>query len=73
MDEATQRFARESAILVKMLRDGDPDSEAHARIAVTQAKTVKRAATVLVQELARHRDKLQPTEAQAHDRDQDPT
>lgn len=70
MDEATQRFARESVILLKMLGE-DLQSEVHTQLTLRQAKTVKRAATVLVQDLARHRDKLQPGGTSTDEREQD--
>jgi hypothetical protein len=56
---AADKFEREVDILWITLEQGIDSHEA-ADLAVAQAKRVRTASTVLVRELARKRDKLQP-------------
>lgn len=59
---AADKFERESDILLDILETLDFKlSKQGIEIALGQAKRVRSASTVLVRELARQRDKLQPT------------
>lgn len=58
---AADKFERESGILLDILEALDfNDTEQGIEIALGQAKRVRNASTVLVRELARERDRLQP-------------
>lgn len=77
MDEALKRFSQESAILLRQARSYQDDpTETRIQLAVAQAKTVRREATVLLKLLAAERDAINDTptaeEAQGNEyREQD--
>lgn len=59
---AADKFDQESGILLDILETLEFNhSPQGVDIALSQAKRVRNASTVLVRELARERDKLQPT------------
>ena len=59
LQRAAQKVTREMQILTEMLGRGSMD-DGHIELALAEAKRVRRDVTVLVRELARTRDQLQP-------------
>lgn len=65
---AARKFQKESDILNLMLAGVDRDTnDIELQIALGQAKRVRREATVVVRELARAREQLQPGGTSDHD------